>query len=155
MGFTVIMSSALLACRTVCVFTTSREKSLVLAILLVFGAGMVASWVYGMQDITAVWEKSAASAWNTGACVPVSIKMTYFGKFQSQLLPCYRINELTLMVHTVKYVMTIIFDLLVLCLTTIGILRVDYSSRIGDLLIKHGVVYFILTFYLLISSLQS
>lgn len=46
---------------------------------------------------------------------------------------------------TVKYLLTIIFDLVVLVLTTVGIIRMEASSRIGDVIIKQGVIYFLLT----------
>ena len=45
-----------------------------------------------------------------------------------------------------KYLITILFDLFVLSVTVMGIMRMNSSSRIGDVLIKQGVVYFVLTF---------
>lgn len=47
--------------------------------------------------------------------------------------------------HAVKYVVTILFDLLVVVLTIVGIVQMNSSSRIGDVLIRQGLVYFLLT----------
>lgn len=79
MGFIAITSSFLLSCRTVCVFFGTARK-VVTAVLLVFGAGLVAAWMDGVQDVTVVWSAAAASPWNAGACVPLSVKPTYFGE---------------------------------------------------------------------------
>lgn len=78
MGAVVIMSSFLLACRTVCVFFGTAKK-VVTALVLVFGAGLVAAWMHGVQDVSAAWSPAAASPWNTGACGPTAIKPTYYG----------------------------------------------------------------------------
>jgi len=123
MGFVVILSSFLLACRTVCVYQGSA-RSTISIVLLIFGLGLSTAWMTGVLDVTASWQAEAASAWTTGGCVWTAVKPTYW----------------------VKYVVTIVFDLLVLVLTTIGILRMNGQSRIGDILIKHGLIYFILTF---------
>lgn len=79
MGMTNIMSGSLLAVRTVCVYQGTVRK-LVTAVLLVSGAGMVAAWMHGVQDVTAIWYTAAASPWNTGACAPIAIKTTYYGE---------------------------------------------------------------------------
>lgn len=123
MGFVVILSSFLLACRTVCVYQGSA-RTVISVVLFVFGLGLTAAWMSGVKDITAAWSTEAASPWNSGACNWSGVKSTYW----------------------VKYVVTIVFDLLVLILTAVGILRMNGQSRIGEILIKHGLIYFILTF---------
>lgn len=122
MGFVTITSSILLACRTVCVFQGSARKA-VSVILTVLSLCLIAAWMQGVTDVESAWDPSGAQPWTTGACAFVDISMTYW----------------------VKYVVTIIFDLAVLCLTTYGIFRMNGSSHIGRVLIRQGLVYFIVT----------
>lgn len=122
MGLVVCFSSFLLACRTVCVFDGTARK-VIIGVLIVFGAGLVAAWMQGVADVTSTWSTAAATPWNAGGCTYNAVKTTYW----------------------VKYVVTIAFDMLVLTLTSIGIIRMKSSSRIGDVLIKQGLIYFILT----------
>ncbi|UZJ52835.1 hypothetical protein CBS101457_002155 [Exobasidium rhododendri] len=125
MGFVVVCSSFLLACRTVCVYQGSA-RTCVTIILSIFGLGLLATWMVGVQDLTMVWSVEAATAYTKGACAWTAIRSTYW----------------------VKYVVTIVFDLLVLILTTVGIMRMNSSSRIGEILIKHGLIYFVFTFFI-------
>lgn len=123
MGLLVCLSSFLLAFRTVCVYQGTARK-MITTVLCIFGLGLVAAWMQGVTDVTSTWSPEAASLWTHGGCGYNAVKSTYW----------------------VKYVITIVFDLLVLVLTTVGIVRMNGESRIGDILIKHGVIYFILTF---------
>lgn len=123
MGLLVCLSSFLLAFRTVCVYQGAERKAVTI-VLFVFGLGLVAAWMQGVTDVTSNWVPEAATLWNHGACNYAAVKSTYW----------------------VKYVITIVFDLLVLVLTTVGILRMHGESRIGEILINHGLIYFVLTF---------
>jgi hypothetical protein len=122
MGLVVCFSSFLLACRIVCVYDGTARK-VVCGILVIFGIGLVAAWMQGITDVTSTWSTAAATAWNTGGCNYDAVKSTYWA----------------------KYVVTIAFDLPVLSLTSVGILRMESNSRIGDVLIRQGLIYFILT----------
>jgi hypothetical protein len=123
MGLVVVSSSFLLACRTICVFHGKAQK-IVIAILAVSGLGLVASWLGGIVDVTSTWSVSAALPFTEGLCICTNLKSTYW----------------------VKYVFTIIFDFVVLVLTTFGIMRMNPTSQIGEILIQHGLIYFIFTF---------
>lgn len=77
----------------------------------------------GVADITAVWSPAAPQPWShTGSCDLVEVKMRY----------------------CVKYIVTIVFDFAVLLLTFIGVRRMG-GSRIGEVLVDHGIVYFVAT----------
>lgn len=123
MGFVVLSSSALLACRTVCVFY-GTGRTIVAAILVLLWLGMAAAWMQGVTDATMIWSPANAQLWTDGACYPTAVKTSYFA----------------------KYVVTILFDAVVLGLTTFGIARMSGSSRIGQVLITQGFISFLLTF---------
>ncbi|PWN91794.1 hypothetical protein FA10DRAFT_265633 [Acaromyces ingoldii] len=121
MGAVVISCSLLLACRTVCVYN-GTARTVVTTIICVFAAGLVAAWMEGVTAIQGQWTPGASS-WGEGACAWAGVKSTYW----------------------VKYVITIVFDFVVLVLTTVGIVRMSGGSRIGEILIRHGLIYFVLT----------
>lgn len=85
MGMAVIFSSVLLSFRTIVVNRINGTKVPVTAILIVSGLGLMASWLYGVTDVQAVWLTAAKQPWNDGQCVPMHIKETYFGEFVSSL----------------------------------------------------------------------
>lgn len=125
MSFIAIFSSILLACRTVCVFQGTARK-VVTAAVTIGALGLSAAWLAGVNDIEMVWSEPGAFPWQTGACGPAVVPMRYF----------------------VKYLITILFDLFVLILTTVGVVRMSASgsSRIGSILVEQGLLYFLVTF---------
>lgn len=125
MGFIAVSSSILLACRTVCVFQGNARRYITWA-LYVLSAGLTAAWMAGVTDVRAEWLTAAATPFTNGACGPVEVKMRYF----------------------VKYLVTIFFDLVVLVLTTVGVVRMSRNggTRIGALIVDQGLLYFLATF---------
>lgn len=122
MGIIVWTSSILLACRAVCVYSGSARTA-VSIVLGVIACGVLAAWMQGVQAVTAEWLPEQAQPWNEGGCTWLAVTKTYW----------------------VKYICTIIFDAVVLATTTIGILRMNGTSRIGEVLIRQGVLYFVFT----------
>ncbi|KAN0061722.1 hypothetical protein ACQY0O_005714 [Thecaphora frezii] len=123
MGWITVSSSLLLACRAVCVYT-GRERKVVAVFLGVYAAGMLAAWMVGVPDGVAAWVPNGGNPWQRGACNFVSISPHY----------------------AIKYIVTIVYDLLVMLLTVVGVLRMNGNSRIGTLLIQQGIFYFLATF---------
>lgn len=123
MGFTTITASILLACRTICVFH-GTARTVVLGVVAVLAACLTAAWMQGVTDVTNRWDPASAQLWTNGACVNLDIAMTYW----------------------VKYVVTIVFDAVILGLTIFGIVRMNGTSHIGKVLIRQGIAYFLLTF---------
>ncbi|KDQ18748.1 hypothetical protein BOTBODRAFT_29127 [Botryobasidium botryosum FD-172 SS1] len=121
MGLITVCCSSLLAARTLCLYSGVRRKA-VLILLSVLGLAHLGTWMAGVPDIRAIWTVAAAQPWSTGGCFFAGIETRYF----------------------VKYIVTIVFDLTVLILTIIGVARTG-GSHIGDILIKHGLIYFIIT----------
>lgn len=76
----------------------------------------------GVPDIRAEWTPAAAQLWSTGGCNFLEVRVRY----------------------CVKYIVTIVFDFTVLILTVVGVRRMG-GSRIGETLIDHGIIYFLLT----------
>lgn len=125
MSFIAIFSSILLACRTVCVYQGTARKVVTVAVTI--GAlGLTAAWLAGVNDITMAWQEPGLFPWQAGACGPINVPMRYF----------------------VKYLITILYDLFVLILTTVGVVRMSASgsSRIGSILVEQGLLYFLVTF---------
>jgi len=80
MGLTVIMSSSLLAFRTIAIHQ-NKSRTIVKVVVLVAGLALTAAWMQGIKDVTAVWATAAASPWNSGACLWTAVKDTYYGEF--------------------------------------------------------------------------
>ncbi|EPQ28674.1 uncharacterized protein PFL1_03977 [Pseudozyma flocculosa PF-1] len=123
MGWITVASSVLLACRAVCVYT-GRERTVVSAFLFVFTLGLLAAWMVGVPDGVAAWVPNGGNPWQDGTCAFVSISTRY----------------------SIKYIVTIVFDLCVMLLTVVGVLRMNGSSHIGSVLIQQGILYFVATF---------
>lgn len=128
MGWIATSSSVLLAFRAVCVYT-GKARTVVSIVLTIMTLGLLAAWMEGVTDVTAAWTPGAGNPWQDGACVFTSISTNY----------------------AVKYVVTIAFDFIVMLLTIVGVVRMNGGSRIGQVLVKQGIQYFLLTF--LINSL--
>ncbi|UZJ55594.1 hypothetical protein CBS101457_004914 [Exobasidium rhododendri] len=122
MGLIAITSSALLACRSICVYFGTARK-IIAGFLIAFGIAITVAWMCGGREVTFEWSTAAASSWNTGACMATAIKYDYF----------------------IKYLFIIFFDFAVLALTVFGIFRMGANSRIGDILKKQGLIYFVAT----------
>ncbi|CAO1621865.1 unnamed protein product [Sympodiomycopsis kandeliae] len=125
MSFIAIFSSILLAARTVCVYQGNARKWVTAAVTI--GAmGLAAAWLAGVNDIKMEWSTPGAYPWQDGACGPTMVHKRYF----------------------VKYLITILYDLFVLILTTVGVVRMSASgsSRIGAILVEQGILYFLVTF---------
>lgn len=123
MGFTVICSSILLACRTVCVYEGPAQV-LVSATLGLLTCGLAAAWMAGVTAVSVSWVPGGGAAWTEGGCVWTAVRDDYW----------------------VKYVCTIVFDGIVLFLTIFGLVQMSGPSHIGAVLLRQGIVYFILTF---------
>jgi hypothetical protein len=81
MGMAVITSSALLAFRTIVINNCNGTRVPVKAILGVAGMGLIAAWMHGVADVSAIWVVSDVHLWTTGFCFPAQIKETYFGEY--------------------------------------------------------------------------
>lgn len=123
MAWTVVSSSVLLACRTIFVYE-GAARQLVTATLAILAVGLLAAWMQGVKSVTGTWVPGQGFAFADGACVWSAASDDYW----------------------VKYVCTIIFDAVVLFLTAFGIVQMSGSSRIGVVLVRQGIVYFLLTF---------
>ncbi|CAD6918466.1 unnamed protein product [Tilletia controversa] len=123
MGIMTLCCSILLACRTVCVYQGTARKVISL-FLAIFALGLAAAWGQGVTSVTAVWFPGTGKPWTTGSCKWTAVRMDY----------------------SVKYIVTIVFDLTVLMMTVYGVIRIEGSAtRIGQTLTRHGIVYFIVT----------
>ncbi|CAD6904545.1 unnamed protein product [Tilletia controversa] len=123
MGLVTLCCSILLAIRTVCVYQRTA-RTVVTSFLVVFTLALAAAWGQGVTSVTAVWVPGAGKPWTTGMCVWSDVRTDY----------------------SVKYIVTIIFDLTVLILTVYGIARLEGSTtKIGQTLVKQGIVYFVVT----------
>ncbi|PWN46971.1 hypothetical protein IE53DRAFT_390889 [Violaceomyces palustris] len=123
MGWITVSSSILLACRTVCVYG-GRTRSVISAVLVLMTLGLTAAWMVGVPDGVSDWIPGGGQPWTRGTCGFTSISPHY----------------------AIKYVVTIVYDLTVMVLTVIGVVRMNGGSRIGDVLIKQGILYFVATF---------
>ncbi|PWZ02244.1 hypothetical protein BCV70DRAFT_60000 [Testicularia cyperi] len=123
MGFIATSCSALLAFRVVCLYP-GKVRKVVAIVLSVLTLGLLAAWMEGVRDVKAVWIPNGGNPWQDGACSFEPIPRKY----------------------SVKYIVTIVFDFIVMALTVVGVLRMDSTSRIGDLLMKQGIQYFFITF---------
>ncbi|EST05495.1 hypothetical protein PSEUBRA_005177 [Kalmanozyma brasiliensis GHG001] len=128
MGFVAVSSSVLLAFRAVCVFN-GKTRTAVSVLLAVMTLGLLAAWMEGVTDIQAEWVAQSGNSWTEGACNFTGISENY----------------------AIKYIVTIVFDFVVMLLTVVGVVRMNSGSRIGTILVKQGFQYFLATF--LINSL--
>ncbi|CAD6902320.1 unnamed protein product [Tilletia controversa] len=123
MGLITVLCSILLACRTVCVYQNTARKVIMVA-LSIFAMGLAAAWGQGVTSVGAVWVPGGGKPWNDGACAFAGVARSY----------------------SYKYIVTILFDLTVLMLTVYGVYRLEGSTtKIGHILIRQGIIYFILT----------
>ncbi|KAK0556995.1 hypothetical protein OC844_005712 [Tilletia horrida] len=124
MSVITLCSSILLACRTICVYQDFARK-VVIGIISIFALGLAAAWGQGVNSVGAMWLPGQGQPWTEGACAFTGVRMDY----------------------SVKYIVTVTFDFLVLVLTVIGVYRLEGSTtKIGYILIRQGIVYFIATF---------
>ena len=123
MGWVTVSSSMLLAFRAVCVYSGTARK-MVSASLTIFLLGVLVAWMVGVPDTVAMWVPNGGDPWTEGACGFKSISSKY----------------------AIKYVVTIAFDLFVLILTVVGVLKMNGGSRIGTVLVEQGILYFVATF---------
>jgi hypothetical protein len=72
-----VSCSALLACRAVCLYS-GTEKMIVCTVLVVFGSGVAAVWLYGIADIDMVWESLFSTLISSGICAPVTYRSTLY-----------------------------------------------------------------------------
>ncbi|TKY85818.1 hypothetical protein EX895_005359 [Sporisorium graminicola] len=128
MGLITVSSSMLLAFRAVCVFG-GRTRKTVSVLLGVMTLGLLAAWMEGVNDIEAAWVAGGGNMWQEGACTFTHMSKQY----------------------AIKYIVTIIYDFVVMALTVVGVIRMNGGSRIGAVLVKQGFQYFLATF--LINSL--
>lgn len=112
----------LLAFRASCVYTGTARK-VVTAVLTVFVLGLLAVWLQGTADVVSVWNTHAGNIWQEGLCIVVYIPRRY----------------------SAKHIVTIVYDLTVMILTIVGVLRMKASSRIGSILMRQGIQYFAIT----------
>lgn len=123
MGWIAVSSSVLLAFRAVCVWT-GKARTAVSVVLTIMTLGLLAAWMEGVKDTEAAWVPNGGNPWQEGAC-----NFTYMSKQ-----------------YAIKYIVTIVFDFLVMLLTVVGVVRMSGGSRIGSVLIKQGLQYFLATF---------
>ncbi|KDN35427.1 hypothetical protein K437DRAFT_213126, partial [Tilletiaria anomala UBC 951] len=124
MGLITTMCSALLACRTVC-FWHGKARTIISVLLVILTTCLAAAWMVGVPDVTAVWVPGGSDdPWTSGACAVTDVPMQY----------------------SAKYIVTIFFDFIVFALTLVGVVRMKSTSRIGELLVQQGALYFIATF---------
>ena len=123
MGWIAVSSSVLLAFRAVCVYT-GKARTAVSVLLTIMTLGLLAAWMEGVKDTEAAWVTGGGNPWQEGAC-----SFTYMSKQ-----------------YAIKYIVTITFDLVVMVLTVVGVVRMSGGSRIGAVLIKQGIQYFLATF---------
>lgn len=120
MGVIAVACSSLLAARTVCVYT-GTARTVVSVVVGVALLAQTATWMAGVPDVTAQWLPAAAAPWSTGACGFTAVASQY----------------------SAKYFVTVFVDALVLILTTVGVVRMG-TSRIGEILVGQGIVYFVI-----------
>ncbi|ETS64737.1 hypothetical protein PaG_00691 [Moesziomyces aphidis] len=122
MGWIAVSSSMLLAFRAVCVYS-GRARTVVSLLLTVLTLGMLATWMVGVKDTKAAWVVGGGNPWQEGSCA-----FTYMSKQ-----------------YSIKYIVTIVFDMVVMLLTVAGVVRMNGGSRIGAVLVNQGIQYFVLT----------
>ena len=123
MGMVAVSSSTLLAFRAVCVYS-GKARVAVSVLLSVLTLGLLAAWMEGVTDIEAAWIVGGGNPWQDGACTFVSMSKEY----------------------AIKYIVTIVFDFVVMAFTVVGVIRMNGGSRIGAILVKQGFQYFLATF---------
>lgn len=119
MSLNMISCSLLLAFRCSCVYT-GNERKYITVLLAVLMLGVLAVWLSGTGDVVSVWAPHAGNIWQQGLCIVVYIPKRY----------------------SAKYIVTIVYDLLVMSLTIAGVLRMKVNSRVGTILMRQGVQYF-------------
>ncbi|KAL9934954.1 hypothetical protein V8E36_006030 [Tilletia maclaganii] len=127
MGLVTLFSSILLACRTICVYQDFARK-VVITVVSVMALGLAAAWFEGVTSVTMVWipGPSPARPWAEGGCAFAAVSTSY----------------------SAKYIVTIVFDFVVLCLTALGVYRLEGSTtKIGGMLLRQGIFYFVLTLF--------
>lgn len=128
MGLIAVSSSMLLAFRAVCVYS-GKARTGVSVLLGLMALGLLVAWMEGVNDIEAAWVVGGGNPWQEGACNFVHMSKQY----------------------AIKYIVTIVYDFIVMTLTVVGVIRMNGGSRIGAVLVKQGSQYFLATF--LIDSL--
>lgn len=126
MAVVMLSSSVMLACRALCVFQGEVQRHI--SWLLVLGALFVtAAWLAGATDVDTVWIDQAANPWAVGSCTFKSVSIR----------------------HVIKYLVTILYDALVLGLTIFGVVRMSRNGPIplGTVLVRQGIFYFLATFF--------
>ncbi|SNX84427.1 uncharacterized protein MEPE_03136 [Melanopsichium pennsylvanicum] len=123
MGWIATSSSVLLAFRAVCVYT-GKARTVVSVVLTIMTLGLLAAWMEGVKDAGAGWISKGGNPWQDGAC-----SFTFMSKQ-----------------YAIKYIVTIVFDFVVMMMTIVGVIRMNGGSRIGQVLVKQGLQYFLATF---------
>ncbi|KAK0559144.1 hypothetical protein OC861_006734, partial [Tilletia horrida] len=124
MGIITLCSSVLLACRTICVYQ-DRARIVVITIVTLLACGLAAAWGQGVMSVSAIWIPGGGKPWTEGGCAFTAVSMDY----------------------SVKYIITMVFDFVVLMLTVYGVIRLEGSdTKIGYTLIRQGIFYFVVTF---------
>ncbi len=124
MGLVTVSCSVLLACRTIVVYQ-GRARQIVSIAVTVGALAVTAAWMAGVPDVTSEWKAGAGPIWAAGACQPHEIPVRY----------------------SIKYLITIAYDFMVLALTVGGIYSMQSSqTHLGNLLLSQGIIYFLATF---------
>ncbi|KAJ9479065.1 hypothetical protein PHBOTO_002554 [Pseudozyma hubeiensis] len=123
MGLITVCSSVMLAFRAVCVYS-GKARTAVTAVLGIMTLGLLVAWMQGVNDVQAAWIPNGGNPWAEGTCFFTSISKEY----------------------AIKYIVTIVFDFVVMALTIIGVVRMNSGSRIGTVLVQQGLQYFLATF---------
>lgn len=123
MGLIAVASSMLLALRAVCVYS-GKARTGVSVVLGAMTLGLLAAWMEGVDDIDAAWVVGGGNLWTEGTCAFTSMSNQY----------------------AIKYIVTIVYDFVVMALTVVGVVRMNGGSRIGAVLVKQGFQYFLATF---------
>lgn len=123
MGLITVSSSVLLALRAVCVYS-GKAQTAVSALLSIMTLGLLAAWMEGVTDVQATWIPKGGNPWQEGTCSFTTMSKQY----------------------AIKYIVTIVFDFVVMALTVVGVVRMTSGTRIGAVLIRQGIQYFLATF---------
>lgn len=122
MGVVTISCSVLFAFRCICVWQ-GTARAVVGGFLSVITLGLVVAWMLGVPDISAAWIPGGGAAWTDGGCTFTRVPMRY----------------------AVKFIVTLVFDILVTILTVAGVMRMTGGSRIGKVLVEQGFIYLMIT----------